>query len=177
MKSLVLVFLVFIGSCTHLNRPKGSVSYFVGTSTEYDAKTNQVIRDADILLETVVVNDMEEIHAWFYTGPGNELKSEIFPSVSKRTENSLVYIMTNPDGSYLGRHVFESEKKDKWRVELYFTNGQVNFVDYVMKDGEMELVQNVRRADGTPVMRIEGSLKLTDEVGFKQKKEAVFRAR
>ncbi len=172
MKSLLLA-LTILSSCAQFSRPQGPESFFVGSATEYNAKTNEVIRDAEILLDTVIQNQGEKIHAWFYTGPSNGVKLDVFPSISVRTENPLVYIMTNEDGSYLGRHLFHSEKRDKWRVELYFVNGDVNIVEYVMNNGEMEFVQNVTRADGTPVMKVTGKLKASDKVEFKKRVEAI----
>ncbi len=176
MKSLLFVLLILVG-CAHLSRPQGSESFFAGSAIEYDAKTNEVIREAEILLDTVVENQGEKIHAWFYTGPSKGVKLDVFPSISVRTENPLVYVMTHRDGSYLGRHLFHSEKRDKWRVELYFAKGEVNIVEYVMTNGEMEFTQNVSRADGTPVMRVVGKLKATDKAEFIKLRDAISKAR
>lgn len=176
MRSLLFVLLI-LSSCAQFSRPQGSESFFAGSATEYDAKTNEVIREAEILLDTVVQNQGEKIHAWFYTGPSKGVKLDVFPSISTRTENPLVYVMTHRDGSYLGKHFFYSEKRDKWRVELYFVNGDVNIVEYVMSNGEMEFTQNITRADGTPVMRVLGKLRATDKTEFAKRREAITQAK
>lgn len=175
MKSLLLLLL--LAGCAQFSRPQGGESFYVGSATEYDAKTNEVIREAEILLDTVVQNQGEKIHAWFYTGPSKGVKLDVFPSISTRTENPLFYVMTHQDGSYLGKHFFYSEKRDKWRVELYFVNGDVNIIDYVASNGEMEFTQNISRADGTPVMRVLGKLKVTDKAEFAKRREALTQAK
>ncbi|MCE3013778.1 MAG: hypothetical protein LW878_11995 [Proteobacteria bacterium] len=175
MRSLLLLLL--LASCAQFSRPQGGESFYAGSATEYDAKTNEVIREAEILLDTVVQNQGEKIHAWFYTGPSKGVKLDVFPSISTRTENPLVYVMTHRDGSYLGKHFFYSEKRDKWRVELYFVNGDVNIIDYVAHNGEMEFTQNITRADGSPVMRVLGKLKVTDKAEFAKRREALTQAK
>lgn len=175
MRSL-LVVLMFLVSCAQFTRPSGSESFYAGSATEYNAKTNEVIREAEILLDTVVQNQGEKIHAWFYTGPSKGVKLDVFPSISVRTENPLVYVMTNKDGSYLGRHLFHSEKRDKWRVELYFVDGDVNVIEYVMNNEEMQFIQNITRADGTPVMRVTGKLLPTDKAEFEKRRKAMSQA-
>ena len=170
---LFLFILFTLVSCAQLSRPQGSETFLAGSAIEYDAKTNEVIREVDILLDTVFQNKGEKIHTWFYTGPSKGVKLSDFPSIAVRTENPLVYIMTHRDGSYLGRQIFLSGKRDKWRVELHFVNGDVNIVDYAMVSEGMEFTQNVSRADGTPVMRVLGKMKFTNKEEFTKLRKAM----